>query len=335
VQHASSIDASTNGTRNEAAMATLTVELCGKFDEVVSSFWEKLLQLFGLMLLISIIQAAIAVYGTPQVLADIAAWLLKTFGITVSVYLLVAVVVAIVVTWIAWAAFVDDCVGDGPGDSRCFTGVVAGVHEEEVGGVLFPKHPHIDLVVRSAYLPILFLFKPDMIECTESGGSIVKVFFKSDRICGIRLANAIGATVGAIGGAIAGTLAGAALAAALGCAASGPFYILCVLLVLLVVALIVLAAAAIGAMLAGGVTALASEPDMPTATDGGAIAVGHLLSAEGPTARNNNFDGQVCQYFNKCTSALNIAPRSGPYSNADADEFISDTADSCQLNCPD
>jgi hypothetical protein len=174
-----------------------------------------------------------------------------------------------------------------------------------------------------------------MIECTDAGGSVVKIFFRSARICGIRLANAIGATAGAIAGAVAGAIAGPLLAGALGCAAAGPFYVLCLLLVLLIVVLIVVAAAAVTALIAGGITAAATEPDAPTGTDGAEIAVGQLLSAEGPTAKNNNFDGQVCQYFNKCTASLGVAPRGAPYSNADADAFISDTADSCRLGCPD
>jgi hypothetical protein len=307
---------------------------CGKFNEVVSSFWEKLLTLFGIVTVISIIEALIKANGVPGILKDIAKWLLSTFWIEVSVFLLAAVVAAIVVTWIAWAAWFDECVGDGPGDTHCFTGVVNAVHEEEVGGVLFPKHPSVDLVVRSRYLEKMLLFTPDMIDCTDTGGSLVKIFFHSDRICGIRLANAIGATAGAIGGAILGAIAGPFLSGALGCAAAGPFYLLCLLLVLLIVALIVVATAAVAALIVGGVTAAVTEPDAPIGADGEEIAVGQLLSAEGPTAKNNNFDGQVCQYFNKCTASLGIAPRISPYCNADADEFISETADSCRLGCP-
>jgi len=308
------------------------VELCGKFDEVVSSFWDRLKELFGLLVIYSIIDAGIKAYGVPEILKSVVTFLGK-LGITVSGFTVAAIAIAVLVSYILWANWVSDCVADPDGDEQCFTGVVGAINEEELGALLFPKHPSLDLVVRSAYLQVIIAFSPAMIYCTDARGTLVKIVFKSSRVCGIRLGNAIGGTVGAVGGAIAGAVAGAALAGALGCAAATVFYILCLLVVLLVVAVIVIAAAAAGAVIGGAIAAAATDENSPTLSDGSSIAIGDLLSAQGTTAKNNNYEGSVAQYFNKCTSLIGRASRPGPFTNGDVDEFVSDAADSCRLTC--
>lgn len=310
------------------------VPICGKFDETVSSTWDRLLGLFGIVGIVTIIAGIIQAYETAL---EVPGWIvaikgfLAFFGLALSGYVIVAIVAAIIVSYILWTLWFDDCVATQAGESRCMSGVVERINAENWGWVLMPDHPSIDLVVRTPYI-VLLLLGADTVDCSDADGSILRVFFKSGRICAVRLAGAIGGTVGAVVGAVVGAIAGVALGAALGCAATGPGILIC-LLVLLIVVLIVIAAAAVCALIAGAITAAATSETTPSTSPGDTIEIGDLVSAKGPTAINKNYNGQAVQYFNECCARIGQATREGPFSNSDADEFISDTADACPLSC--
>ncbi len=291
--------------------------VCGKISDVVNSLWDNLLGLFGLVglitLVIEVVKAAkggVAFFNTAIDFLGVSAaagfWLWSILVYLVSVYLL-------------FRLWYDDCVGSQTGPTRCFSGVVETIYSEEANLIFNADHPSLDMVVRSRYWTVLQL-GADMIYCSDAGSPMLRVVFKSDRICSSKL----GALIGGAALGIGGIIAAAAAAAAIGCAT----VILC-LIALIVAALIVAAAVVIGALAGGAVGAAVSDEDQVQFDDGDAISVGDYLHAEGPTAKNMNYEGAIVQYFNDEAALLGRSTGSPSFSHLDPDTNIPDAIDPC------
>lgn len=294
--------------------------VCGTFDESVDSLWDKLKGLFGLVAVYTIgkeIWSAVDTAGQTKVFFDKA---INFLGVQAATgFYLWAILVYAVSVYLLFRLWYDDCVASPDGVVRCISGVVEQVNDDSVGLIFNARHPSIDVVVKSAAWPLIAL-NADRIFCSNAGGSMLRVFFKSSRVCGAKL----GALAGGAAAGLGGIVAAAAAAAAIGCAS-----VIACIVALVVAAIIVLAAVAAGATAGGAIGAAAAEDNVPEFADGTTVAVSDLVSVEGPLAKHGNFDGAIVQYFNEEIWLLGRAPAGPSYQNSDADELIPDNMEAC------
>ena len=252
------------------------------------------------------------------------AWFNKiiTFlGVSTTVgFVLIGVLVAVAITAVFFYLWWDKCKADPKGDKRCLSGVVEAINGDDLG--VFPfaaDHPSIDLVIKSKYWPIIEANdQAKKIFCSDAGSPILKVFYKSSKVCGA----ALGATIGAGVAGAAGVVAGAAAAAAIGCAT----VILCILAIILLV-IIVAAAAIAGAWAGSAIGAAAADDAAINTSEGNAIEVGDLLNCSGPTAIYTKFEGAVVQYLNESTEQMGATAESPSFSHEVPDAEIPDNMD--------
>ena len=294
--------------------------LCGPINIVVTSTWNKLLGLFGIVGIITLIITIAKLISSTKEVAGVFEQVVTFLGVSQTVgFWLWCIAVYALCVYVVWALWYDDCEAAQSGTVRCASGVVNAVRGEDVNLVFNAKHPSIDVVVKSRYWPLVSV-NADTIICSDAGSPILMVFFKSSRICTGKMGAAIGGTAAGIGGIIAGAIAGAAI----GCAT----VILCVV-ALIVAALIVVAAVIIGAVVGGEVGAATQNEDPASYDDGNTVKVGDYVSAQGPTAINGNFDGAVVQYFNQEIALLSRSQGAAPFSCDDPDANIPDDMEAC------
>lgn len=296
--------------------------LCGKLNEVVTDKWEQLLGLFGIVgivtVIIQIVKAVLEVESVIGVFTKVISFL----GISTTVgFVIIAIAAYLVTVYLIFRLWYDDCVGDQSGETRCATGVVEKINGESVGAIFNADHPSVDLVTKAIYW-IILTTGADKMNCSDAGSPVLKVFFKSDRVCAVKGGAVIGAAVAGAGGVVAAAVA----AAAIGCATVW----LCALAILVAI-LIVVAAAIAGAFAGGGIAAAATDEDDPSYDDGDAISVGDYLSAQGPTAKNMNFEGAIVQYFNEASALLGRSENSPSFTHDDPDANVPEEMDACPL----
>lgn len=297
--------------------------VCGRQNTVVTVRQDRIMELFGIIGLIALIMEVIEQVGAAgEVVREF--WLftkvMHFWGLSLPLIFVVwAVLVYLVVVFIIFMLWYEDCVAGQSGDSRCLSGVVEAISGEETGFYVDATHPHLDLVVKSTYWPVVEL-NPDYVYCSDAGSAVLKVFFKSSRICAVKGGAAAGAAVAGIGGIIGG----AAAAAAIGCAT----IVLCAL-ALIVAAVIVIAAVIVGALVGGAVADAVTEPAPPSDETGTVIAIGDFLAAQGPTVKNKNYRGAIVQYFNEEATLMGRSTASPSYTYEEPDARIPDDADVC------
>lgn len=295
--------------------------ICGSRSEVVKGMWDKILEFLGIIGLVTLIGAIGAireVLKVIKVIQELVVWGMPFAWAVVAV----AIIVYLTSVWVLVSLWKSDCLDDQLGEERCLSGVVDKVYGEEVNAVLNPEHPHVDLVVKSRSEYWLLLAAGEHVYCSDAGSPILKIFYKSSRICAVRGGAAGGGALAGIGGIIAACIAGAAI----GCAT----IYLCIV-ALVVAALIVLAAVLIGALAGGGIAAATEDPDPPNYDDGNLISVGDYISAQGTTARNDNYKGAVVQYFNNNTALLGHSLGSPSFSHMDPDTAVPDALEMCPI----
>ncbi|MCW8825930.1 MAG: hypothetical protein OQK78_05845 [Gammaproteobacteria bacterium] len=301
---------------------------CGSLKEVVKTTWDQLKGLFGIVALITIAIEIIGYIKGVDKVVGVFKTVVEFLGVSsLGGFVIWAIIVYLVSVYVIFRLWYDNCVADQAGGVRCITGVVEAVHGEDLGALLDSEHPHIELVSRSHYWPLIEL-NADHIFCSDAGSPMMKIYFKSSRICSIKG----GATIGAAVAGAAGVVAAAAAAAAIGCAT----VIFCAL-ALLVAALIVVAAAIAGAFAGAGIAAAATDEDSAEYDDGVGIQKGDYLNAKGPSAKNMNFKGAIVQYFNNEVTLLGRSPgtsffspfHESSFSHSDPDASIPNDMDIC------
>lgn len=173
----------------------------------------------------------------------------------------------------------DGCIRSTPkGQAICLSGIVEDTVDlsDTAVAVLAPfamgPAGMFDLVVKSIYFHYVTT-NAYWVYCNPLGAAMLPCIIKSKTACGAKIGALIGAAVGAVAGIVIGFIA----AAAIGCAASGPFYLLCLLVALLIAAIVAAAITYAGAMIGGwigqGIAALGSDPvgDAWEALEPGAI----------------------------------------------------------------
>jgi hypothetical protein len=142
------------------------------------------------------------------------------------------------------------------GQNICISGIVQDSTDESSTAVAvlapYAMGPAgiFDLVVKSMYFQYVSQ-NAFWVYCNSLGTPMLPCVIKSKTACGAKIGSLVGVSVGAIAGAFVGYFAAAALGAPIGCAASGPFYLLCLLIVLIVAAIVAAAVAIAGAIIGG------------------------------------------------------------------------------------
>lgn len=229
------------------------------------------------------------------------------------------------------------------GIRTCLSGVVNTVHEADIRPFPFlSRHPHVDLVLKHIYWPNLDWPQKKYVYCSDIGppgtaSPILKVFFKSSRICKILAA--------AFGGSFAAPLV--ALVAVNGILATTGAATLGAMLGFFLFALLFIFAAFVAGLIASAIAAAATNNDAPEADDSSApndggslsfsksvdIASGDLLTVRGPIFIDDNFRGSVVVRFAEESIKIgSIAAIKQPeYTYIDADEAIDQRVDVCDF----
>ena len=207
--------------------------------------------------------------------------------------------------------FCKNCVEAPRGLDTCSAGVIEEVFPsfDDWSEWVFPfaaSHPRIDVVVKCDYWDL-----------AANGGATVVCHNDAER------SPIISAIFHAGGGAIAvAAIAGIGgiIAAAIGCSASGPFYLLCLLVVLIIAAIVVAVAALIGGLIGGLIGKAAVGSDDPI-TDGSGLAIGDYVTTPGNLIIMGNLDNARVYWF-VTESGHTVHGRStgsAPFSHLDPD----------------
>ena len=119
-----------------------------------------------------------------------------------------------------------------------------------------------------------------------------------------------------------------AIDAAIGCSASGPFYLLCLLVVLIIAAIVVAVAALIGALIGGLIGKAAAGSDDPI-TDGTGLTIGDYVTTPGNLIIMGNLDNaRACWFVIEGGHTVHgRSTGSAPFSHLDPDANL--TVDAC------
>lgn len=288
---------------------------CGKLGEVVDTR-------FGNTWYVATVTATVVSVIVGLATADYSGifnGLIDFLGISVmGGFVIIGVTVLIITVGVFYYLWKAKC--DEPeGSSRCATGVVNAIHGEDLG--VFPfaaDHPNIDLVIKSKYWSLIELGAVKNIFCSGANSPVLKVFYKSPKVCGAASGAVAGSFIGGTGGVIGGAIA----ATAIGCATVW----LCALAIFVLLVIIVAAAVA-GAWAGSAIGAATAEGRAIEATDGRDINVGDYMKATGPTAIYNEFEGAMVQYFNEDTELFGRTSELPPYSHEIPDNGIPEVFD--------
>lgn len=208
-------------------------------------------------------------------------------------------VAAIIVLVLYFALQPDGCIRSTPeGQAVCFSGIVEETSDTGSAAIAvlapfaIPPSGIFNVVVKSMYWN---LTSQDAfwVYCSQLGSAMLPCIIKSKSACGGKIGSLAGAAVGAVGGLILGYIAAAALGGAIGCAASGPFYLLCLLIVLIVAAIVAAVVAYVGVLIGGwigqGIGSVGADPvgDEWEGLDRGAIVTVRGNWVTNPDIGNN------------------------------------------------
>jgi hypothetical protein len=228
----------------------------------------------------------------------------------------------------------DGCIRSTPkGEPICLSGIVEDTVDQSSTAVAvlapFAIGPAglFDLVVKSIYWHYVTQ-NSYWVYCNPTGASMLPCLIKSKTACGAKVGSLIGVTVGAIGGIILGYLAAAAVGGAIGCAASGPFYLLCLLLVLIIAAIVAAVVAYVGAVIGGAIgEGIASTGSDPVGDEWKGLEPGTIVTVKGnwvtdPDIGNNEL------FYTTDIMRTGTFPSGPSYTTANAD---STAADDCPI----
>lgn len=277
--------------------------------QVETPFWELFGLVGGLASVIGVIIAVAKEAGA--IVATVSGFTLAGMGL-----IPLAGVAGAAAVWLVTGYMLYKRCAPLEGAVRCWAGVVNAITESFDSGwdVLFPSgamHPRVDVVVKPIYWDLVQQ-NAIWVHCSAApaglGSPLIQTFYKSKAVC----AAGVGALVGS-GLAVAGAVAAAIAIGAIGCAT----IILCVFALLL--ALIIGAVAAIAAAAAGGAIGRAiAGDDSPTASGGGEIRVGQLITVGGKLVTMKEFDGANIGWWGHGTTVHGDAPGAPDFSDADA-----------------
>lgn len=174
------------------------------------------------------------------------------------------------------------------GETICVSGIVQDTTDESSTAIdAFAPYAIgpaglFDVVVKTMYLHYITQ-NAYWVYCNPIGTPMLPCVIKSKIACGAKIGSLAGVTVGAVAGAFVGYLAAAAVGGAIGCAASGPFYLLCLLIVLIVGAIVAAAIAMVGAIVGGligeGIAAAANSDPVGDTWKG--LTPGAIVTVQG------------------------------------------------------
>jgi hypothetical protein len=224
----------------------------------------------------------------------------------------------------------DGCIRSTPkGRPICLSGIVQDTADQSSMAIAvlapFAMGPAgmFDLVVKSIYWHYITQ-ESGWVYCNDKGAAMLPCIIKSKTACGAKIGSLVGVAVGAIGGIILGYLAAAAVGGAIGCAASGPFYLLCLLFVLIIAAIVAAVVAYAGAVIGGWVgEGIASAGSDPVGDDWKGLDIGAIVTVRGNWVTDSDIGNNELYY----TTDINRTGKfsSGPsYTTADADSTASD-----------
>ncbi len=307
---------------------SLTKPACGSGSAATETTFSDL---FGvIMFLISLVSGIIAVVSK---LAETIAFLTQIFtflGISAPVVIWLAAIAAYVTLLIIIGVFLyKNCIEKPEGLQTCSSGVIEAVFPsfDNWSEWVFPfaaSHPRIDVVIRCIYWDL-----------THNGGATVvcnddterspllTAFFHSSEVCAAGTGAIVGAAVAGIGGIIAAV----AIGAAIGCSASGPFYLLCLLVVVLIALVVVAVAVLIGALVGGLIGKAAAGSDDPI-EDGAGLTIGDYVTTPGNLIIMGDLDNARAYWFVDPQHTVHgRSTGSPPFSHLDPDTNL--TTDAC------
>lgn len=237
---------------------------------------------------------------------------------------------AIVVLVLYYVLKPDGCIRSAPkGEPICLSGIVEDTVDLSSTAVAvlapFAMGPAgmFDLVVKQVYWHYVTQ-NSYWVYCNSRGAAMLPCIIKSKTACGAKIGSLVGVAVGAIAGVILGYLAAAAIGGAIGCAASGPFYLLCLLLVLIIAAIVAAIVAYVGSLVGGWIgEAIASAGSDPVGDNWKALEAGAIVTVRGNWVTNPDLGNNELFY----TTDINRTGQfsSGPsYTTADADSTAPD-----------
>jgi hypothetical protein len=278
--------------------------------------------------------AAVYFNGIPGINGIIAAItgsapVLPTIGLTASF----AGAAAILTLVLYFALKPDGCIRSTPkGEPICLSGIVEDTADLSSTAVAvlapFAMGPAgmFDVVVKAAYWHYVTQ-NAYWVYCNSKGAAMLPCLVKSKTACGAKIGSLIGAAVGAVAGIVVGFIA----AAAIGCAASGPFYLLCLLLALIIAAIVAAVITYAGALIGGWVgEGIASAGADPVGDQWEALEPGTIVTVQGNWVTDPDIGNNELFYTTDINRTGKFA--TGPsYTTEDAD---STAADDCRVSIP-
>jgi hypothetical protein len=222
-------------------------------------------------------------------------------------------------------------------ESICLSGIVQDTSTEGSTAVdvlaPFAMGPAgvFDLVVKSIYFPYVSQ-GAYWVYCNSLGSPMLQCVIKDEDACGAKIGSLVGVAAGAVAGVILGYIAAAAVGGALACAASGPFYLLCLLIVLIVAAVVAAAVALAGAIIGGwigeGVAAAANSDPVGDTFKG--LAAGAVVTVKGDWVTDPDVGNNELFYTTDINRTMQMPTPPG-YTTAQADATA---ADDCPIAPP-
>jgi len=240
--------------------------------------------------------------------------------------------IAVCVLVLYYALQADGCIVSATkGEPICVSGIVEDTTDENSTAIdvlaPFAMGPAgaFDLVVKSIYWKYVTQ-NSYWVFCDSLGAAMLPCIIKSETACGGKIGSVAGAAVGAVGGVILGYIAAAAVGGAIGCAASGPFYLLCLLVVLIVAAIVAAVVAYAGAVIGGwigeGIAAAANSGNTVVNTWQG-LNPGDIVTAQGNWITDPNVGNNELLYTTSINQTGNVGVPA-PYTTAQADATAPD-----------
>jgi hypothetical protein len=285
------------------------------------SFWDVvgwILKIFGIAgLAISVVKALGAI--------TVSGGVISVGGISIATGLFaggaVGFVVAVTTLIVVIASARDRCT-QSTAESQCVAGVVTALVPSfsETRDDWLPwqaMHDRVDLIVKSFFWQVVeagnaYVFCTDA--PTPRRSEIMRCYFYERRVCDAASGAAAGAAVGAVAGIVAAALIAAALCTTV---------VLCLLG--LVLAAIVAGAAVLGGAAIGGQIAKAnSANEDPAADTGQTLAVGHLVTVNGPMERRGYDEGANVIYWADSAQFHGMSMSPQPFSYCEINDELED-----------
>ncbi len=198
-----------------------------------------------------------------------------------------------------------------------------------------------DLIVQSKYWNYVTQ-NAIWVLCNPAGAAMLRCMIKSQTACGAKIGSLVGAIPGAAVGVVLGYFAGVATGAALqaaGCAATGPFFLLCALVALIVAAVVAAACTYLGAMIGGwigeGIAAgIAAAQGDPVGSAWEQLNQGSVVTVNGNWATDSDSNtGWNYLFYTTGINRMGSVPIAAPpgYVTTDVDNYFMTMPDDCPL----